>query len=490
VFGWLADVFRGAWGLWYWNIRKTVFRLRRGQGTCPCQNPSDSGEAGRTGCDAALGWHRPARFRHVCPLMRQEADGRVVCSVAAAQVRPFWGRALAWQAGTLGTLALLAALLVFGLLRQVGYGVQFTDVAWPPHWSRINPARAVFFFEQATTALQAGETTTAVSALQLAQRLDPDHADSAMLLAQLWQATRPDASNLLYLRLIETRPDLAPQLAQLWYRTLLGRDDQTKIEQLAAHRLRHGDPETTVWLQAYLHANQRTRNLEHLRTLREDERLPRPARVVLTLEWEVRTATLPRQGAQLLREVPAHSVPTPFEVVYRVRRLIALGNPAAAFDVATIYGVDLSDRDRVALLLDAQAARGDETGRRNLIGRILRAGVDGPALEVLAAHLIRHPSPNLYLQCRDHLRRAVAADPRALLPTMFAVAGIHQDNDALQHLIEMAHTAGSLPPGALVTAANFLLNPRSRNVGTILPILRPIGLDVTYALLEHYETRP
>ena len=41
MLGWLADVFRGAWGLWYWNIRKTVFRLGGSQRSCPCQNPSD-----------------------------------------------------------------------------------------------------------------------------------------------------------------------------------------------------------------------------------------------------------------------------------------------------------------------------------------------------------------------------------------------------------------------------------------------------------------
>lgn len=213
MLGWLTDVFRGARALWYWNIRKSVFRLGGGQRPCPCQNPPNSGEAGLTGCEAALGWHRPARFRHICPLRQRGADGRTVFSVDAAQVRLFWARALAWQFGTLSLLALLIALLAFGLLRQVVYGVELNDVAWPPPWSGINTARATFFFDQATTALPAGEMATGIAALQLAQQLDPDHADSALLLAQLWQSTRPDASNLLYLRLIETQPHQAHRLA-------------------------------------------------------------------------------------------------------------------------------------------------------------------------------------------------------------------------------------------------------------------------------------
>jgi len=181
---------------------------------------------------------------------------------------------------------------------------------------------------------------------------------------------------------------------------------------------------------------------------------------------------------------------SPYEVIYRNRRLLSLGEPALAFDFATIYAGDLPDRDRVALLLDALAARGDETGRRNLIDRVLRAGIDGPSLDLLVAHLIRHPSFPHYEQCREHLQRAVAMDPRQRLPAFFAVAGIHRDTATLEQLGELAQATATLPADVMTSSARFLLNPRSRNVGTLLLMLRPLGVDTTYALLEYYESRP
>ena len=62
--GWLADFFRLLGGLFYWNARKTVFHWRGGR--CPCQNPSDSGRALETTCDACLHWHQPAPPSGAC----------------------------------------------------------------------------------------------------------------------------------------------------------------------------------------------------------------------------------------------------------------------------------------------------------------------------------------------------------------------------------------------------------------------------------------
>jgi len=490
VLGWLADLFRGVWALWYWNIRKSVYRLRGARGRCPCQNPSDSGQAGRTGCDAALGWHRPLRFRRLCPLLQTGPEGRLVCSVDAPAVRPFWGRALLWQGGGLLAMALLVSLLVFAFLRQVGYPVRFTDVAWPPRWERINTARALHFSRLGTEAIQAGDMATGISALQLAQRYDPNHIDSALLLAQIWQSSRPEASNQLYRRLLDSHAILAPRLAQAWYRTLLARDDQTKVETLAADRLFADADETAVWLHALIHANQRTRDTNRLEQMLGRPELPVLARRVLSLELAVRTAIDPRRAAPDLRRVDPTQTISPYEIIYRTRRLVTLDEPGWAFDFATIYAGDLPDRDRIALLLDVQAARGDRSARTSLINRILRGGTDAVVLELLAAHLIRHPDAELYTLCRDALLATVRAHPAQLMPTMFALAGVHQDGATLQRLAELASAAPGMNRSHLESAANFLLNPRSRNVGTILPLLMPLGLDVSYALLEHYETRP
>ena len=93
--GWFGDLGRLYWGLLYWNARKTLFRIAGARGQAPCQHPSDSGAAGVTGCEACAAWSSRARFKRLCPLIASGPDGRRVCGVAAADVRPFWGRAAA-----------------------------------------------------------------------------------------------------------------------------------------------------------------------------------------------------------------------------------------------------------------------------------------------------------------------------------------------------------------------------------------------------------
>ena len=120
VTGWLADVFRFWWGLLYWNMRKSWFRLRGNRARCPCQNPSDSGRALETACDAAQDWHEPARFRRVCPLLAGTPAG-LRCSVDSKDVRPFWRRAGAYYLGTAVAVCVAGAMVAFVVLRLVGY---------------------------------------------------------------------------------------------------------------------------------------------------------------------------------------------------------------------------------------------------------------------------------------------------------------------------------------------------------------------------------
>ena len=73
--GWIADVCRFGIALWASNPRTTGFRLHGVPGCAPCQNSSNSGRAGLTGCDASLHWYEPARFRRGCTI--QAAAGRL-----------------------------------------------------------------------------------------------------------------------------------------------------------------------------------------------------------------------------------------------------------------------------------------------------------------------------------------------------------------------------------------------------------------------------
>jgi hypothetical protein len=69
VLGWLADLFRLAWGLLYLNTRKAWFQLCRGRAPCPCQSPSETGREARVSRD----W--PARFRSGCLFLVETPQG-------------------------------------------------------------------------------------------------------------------------------------------------------------------------------------------------------------------------------------------------------------------------------------------------------------------------------------------------------------------------------------------------------------------------------
>ena len=162
---WIADRGRLLTGLLSLNFRKTLFRLAPKKFGCPCQNPSDSGRAMQTSCDAMLSWSRPIRFRRLCPLLRQNPAGEWRCSVDTADVRPFWGRAFAYLGGGIAGLYLAAALAAFLFLRIVGYPVTIPAVAWPPAWHQIDRARAQYFTAKAEAALRENNSVAAMMAL-------------------------------------------------------------------------------------------------------------------------------------------------------------------------------------------------------------------------------------------------------------------------------------------------------------------------------------
>ena len=234
MLGWLADVFRICWGFCYWNTRKSLYRSGRGSSVCPCQNPSDSGRAGETGCDASLHYAKQSRFRVVCPLLKPDASGELKCSVNAAEVRPFWGRAFFFIFTCIALLLSGSIFGTYGVMRAIGYPVTVRMVAWPPDWVRINDARSAYFLEQAEDSYQRGDLNGAVMALSLAYEYDPANYDAGLSLAKLWQASRPDVSNHLYEQLMTDHPEQRARTAQTWLRALLPRADYAAIEQLTA----------------------------------------------------------------------------------------------------------------------------------------------------------------------------------------------------------------------------------------------------------------
>ncbi|HSH96633.1 MAG TPA: hypothetical protein VK968_20965, partial [Roseimicrobium sp.] len=174
---WLEDAVHCIWGLLYWNVRKSVYVLRRRRGRCPCQDPSDFGTAGLAHCDASLHLNQPIRFRHVCPLLVAGPGGKgAFCSVPAAQVRPFWGRALKFFGGSALVLYLAATSLFYVGMRTTGVNtLSWHQVAWPGSWGEIPHERSKFFFKRAMLACARLDYREAYQSMATALEQDPQN---------------------------------------------------------------------------------------------------------------------------------------------------------------------------------------------------------------------------------------------------------------------------------------------------------------------------
>jgi hypothetical protein len=475
-----------------WNWRKSVFRLRRAPAFSPCQHRSDSGRAWETRCEASFGWRDPARFRRVCPLLQRAPDGSLKCSVNSADVRPFWGRALAFYVGTAVLLYGLAVVAVFGVMRGIGYPVRLTTLAWPPTWGQIDQARSIYFLRRAETAYAAQQINEAVLSLRLAYDYDRRNYAAGLMLATIWQVGRPDASNHLYSRLLAEHPEHRASTAQHWLRATLPRADYVGVERLAAMALQFDPDHAGAWLHALLFAHARTGDHEFLARLSAvPESLP-PG-VPAILDFELRIAAGEPPGSALADLVRPRAATEPeFVTHHQIRRLITLGFPQAALDLITLEVRRLTDYDRIALELEALATLNQRPLRMvafdNLIGHSHRL----PALELLASHLIRHPDAGLYERWRRQLdldRIAPEERHRATL-TLFCVAGALRDEAQLAALAEDIRTRSGSTYAALADATAFFRAPAAGRLPHLLPLLQPLSLEVNYAMLDRFDPAP
>ncbi len=484
--GRLADLFRLAWGLLYWNSHKSWFQLRRGRSPCPCQSPSDSGRAFETACDACLSWDRPARFRRVCPLLVQTPDG-LRCSVDTPQVRPFWGRAFAVYGGTALSLYLAGALALFVVLRVVGYPINLGHLVWPGKWHRVTEVRGWFFMERANRAFAVGRTSEGMLYLSNAYDFDPNNLNIALTLAQKLQSGQPIRSDRIYRRLLETHPAQRPTLSEAWFRALLARGDFTTIVELAHQQVLQDEPRAGIWLRALLFASRQLETDTALLTLLAS---PEPAarrwRPVLEVELLLRDN---RRAEARTALVESWSDVPPYALYYQVSELAALGDGIAAVDLVAQYAPRLDDVARVTLLLDTYAKLGAQQSRQRLISVLLANRLNPSAVSLLAAHLIRYPDPAILGQVfAKFSREQLVLNDETLdaFLALYCAAGVARDNPKMQTIASFLAQHGDGSKFTLGLASAFFRGdtPLTR-VSAILPAL-PVPLEVNYALLERF----
>ncbi|MSU22741.1 MAG: hypothetical protein EXS32_02845 [Opitutus sp.] len=486
MLGRLADFFRLVWGLPYWNTRKAWFQLRHGRSRCPCQNPSDSGRAFETHCDACLHWDRPVRFVRVCPLLIQTKNG-LRCAANTADVRPFWGQLVRYYGGTLAALYLAGALGVFVFLRIVGYPVSIVHVTWPGLWYRVPQARSWFYAEKSQRAFAAGQTSEGLLYLATAYEFDPANYGLGLTLAKNYQAGQPRASDQIFQRLRRDHRAQRDLTAQELFRALLARGDFDKIAELTHDEALADPTHANVWMRALLFATRQTRDDAPLHALLADQSpAASPWHQLIEIELLVRADRRREARAALDRLWPA-SAPA-FTLFYRITLLTALGDTLAAQDLLVRDSGRLDLEARRTLRLEALAAAGATQLLQREIDALLGPRLTLALIKDLCAHLIRRPNQEIFAQLcakveRDQL--ALNTESAGIWFTLLCTAGAIGDHTRLHAFVVSLKQASNTPFLALNAIESFFRSDRTTRRATgFLPIL---PLEINYALIERFS---
>lgn len=491
--GLIRDTFRLGRDALFWNTRKTWHILRGRRGACPCQVRSDSGRAHETGCEAAVPYDSPARFRRVCPLLARRPGGGWVCSVNAESVRPFWGRALLLLGGSALALALLASIAAFGLMRGIGYDISYRQLVWPPAWSEFGSVQADLYRQRAMDARAAGRISESLLLLSNAYELQPSHYPTGIQLAQLWQTSQPLLSDRTYARLMIDHPDRAADTAQAWFRALLARGDFEAVQRLAGERiLRGGGDSASAWLQAFVFSTRQLREPEAIDALLRSPGLPASLAPLLAAERDFYLH--PATTRAELAAGYATAATTPYAAFHWLRRLLDEGQAGLALPLISAPASPLGNREKLRLQLDALAILGRDSERERLVLLLLERPVSAALCELLSSHLAQYPSPALLAAYAAKLRRDPLPDDEARYPQLlafFAACASHRDEALMQTAADWLNAAAGREFRALAAARDaFMRFPSAVRLESLLPALQPMPLETTYALYARFSPPP
>lgn len=405
---WLEDTARLLGAAFYWNARKTAYVARRRRGRCPCQNDSDVGQRKMVGCDAVMHWRDPARFRQVCPLLFETDEGWV-CSVPASQVRPFWGRVIAWGGGGIALCYLLGAAGVFTFLRTVSeVPVSFAQVAWPAKWSEIRVVQSQRFFRSAMEAFVRGRLNEAHLALLSAQQRDPQNYEAALLLAQIamFQGSVL-AADQQFERLLRTHPAHAARTAVVYHDTLLSLGRMGTLVEFSLARAKADGARSAVWVRSALLGLRVVGrgDIAELKAKVEPAIAPlaRHPQQLLRSEFELRSGDLP---SALRRLRTAFNGPlNPFYTRHQVLRLAELGEAGTAQVLWDLYGPPFGEFEQQLAQFELSSVARDERTAEAAFRRLLALPLQEQRVERIAAALIAHPSAARFEQLSARVQR-------------------------------------------------------------------------------------
>lgn len=487
MIGWIGDFFRFWWALFYWNTRKTWFRLRGAhRDSCPCQDYSDSGHALDSRCSAITHWEKPVRFHRVCPLLAETKDGWR-CGVDAERVRPFWGRALLFGGAALLAIYLAGSVAVFAFLRTANYETSYLSVLWPARWSDLRFSQEKLYANRAKQAIAAHHYPEALLALQRVCELNPRNYSAALALASLSEISgQASVAEHIYERLMHDVPENRPTTAQIWIRPLLARADYAQIKPLAVAMLSEDSGRREAWLHCLLFAARQTRDQAILESLLQPHTgMPEWCADLVNIE----ILLLQDHRAQALARLTqvnrrsASSYP-PF---YQVDRLLSLGRGDQAGRLIDAYGDRLPADEAAFLRLRVFQARKWTSLMEAEYENLLRYPMTPRLAAQFSAWLISQPEPAALALYVDRFLRhgpPVNNDTLSLYHATYLAACLAHDHDRSDRIAAEITRFTLSDAKALRTLGGILVKPtKSAQLSEFLPLV-PLPVEAIYAILD------
>ena len=490
--GWIADFFRFWWALFYWNTRKTWFRLNGAhRDSCPCQNFSDSGHALDSRCIAVELWQKPTRFRRACPLLTETKEGWR-CGVDAERVRPFWWRAIGYFGAALLVLYLLGSIAVYAVLHAANYEVTYWSVAWPPHWSGLRHSQEKLHATRAQKALEEGNFKAAILSLETVCQLNPRNYSAGIALAQLVQlAGQPAVAEHIYARLMNDVPEQRAATARIWIRPLLARRAYAEIKPLATAMLSEDSSQREAWLHALLFATRLTHDQEALRPLLKNEAgLPNWCIELIGIEQLLLENRLDLALPRLYR---IHIRPAVTYIPsYQVDRLLRIGRPEPAGLLIDAYGAGLPADEAAFLRLRVFRAKQWTSLLESEYDTLLSFPLTPRLTALFSASLLEQAAPELLTRFLDHFLQqgpVLSSETLPLYHAAYLAAILGGETARAGNLAVIISRFTSSDAKTVRRLGELLLSDAPPlEITRLLPLV-PLPLEVIYALNLRPTTR-
>jgi hypothetical protein len=348
-----------------------------------------------------------------------------------------------------------------------------------------------FFAEKARVALEQKNINEAMLSLSLAYQLDRRNYAAGFTLAQLWQIGQPALADQVYAQLARDHPEKRAATLTAWYQSLLMRTDFTAIRLLATDALKVDAAHADAWLHALIFSLRREPDAVAQQKLVDDPGLNEDARALFALDLRTQEKAS-EAGRRVLLSAPTDLTYSYYHY-YRAYRLIELGFPSDALGLLERHGSRLSSRDRLVLWLEACSAAGWTEGTRGEVARLLGTQPGAGIVELICAHLVRHPDRGLFMMLVDRLRAAPLSLTEnhysAYISLLCAAGAVGDLSELREATLKVKQLAGTRFEALDLVEAFFRSPGANARIEACLPALQPLPIEMTYALIERYYQR-